>query len=124
MKHQANKYMWSLIRQLANQRGVEDIAIYKQALKANKNYKFVLVQEKDANDFIIEWSQHGSGWMAEKAAEKENGIVIKCYKGVSFFSDEEQKQLIETIQEECKRCGVETLTPQEVDELMRGTHND
>ena len=124
MNHQANKYMWSLISQLATATGKDEIEVYKAMLKLNKNYMWVLVETDKANDFIVDWTAHGSGWMAERVKDKENGTAIKVYKGVSMYTTEEQTALIRTVQEECKKVGIETMTDRELAVLQEGTHND
>lgn len=124
MSHQAQKYMWSLINKLAEATGKEQMDVYKAMLKLNKNYMWVLVETAKANDFIVNWVAHGSGWMAERIKDMENGTAVKVYKGVSMYTNEEQTALIRIIQEECKKFGIETMTDRELAVLQEGTHND
>ncbi len=115
---QSNKYMWSLIDKLSEAQGKEQMDEYKELISKYGKFTWVLVPEKDVNDFLLEWTAHGSGWYAERVKPKSNGIACKVYKGTSMYSNEEMITFIEHIQGECKTHGIETLTPNELEELV------
>lgn len=115
---QSNKYMWLLIDRLGEAQGKEYMDVYRELISRHGKYTWVLVQEKDVNDFLLEWTAHGSGWYAERVKPKSNGIACKVYKGTSMYSAEEMKSFIECIQGECKTYGIETLTQNELEELI------
>lgn len=116
--NQSNKYMWSLIDRLAEKQGKEYMDVYKDMIHKYGKFIWVLVQEKNVNDFILEWTAHGSGWYAEKVKPKSNGIACRCYRGTSMYQVDEMQKFIESIQSECKQYGIETMTPAELAELI------
>lgn len=116
--NQSNKYMWSLIDQLANKQGKDYMDVYKELIHNHGNFIWALIPEQQVNDFLTQWTAHGSGWYAERVKEKSNGIACRVFKGTSMYSSEEMKQFIEHIQAECKGYGIETMTPAELEELI------
>lgn len=122
--NQSNKYMWSLIDQLAERKGKEYMDVYKELIRKYGTFKWVLVPEAEVNDFLMEWTAHGSGWYAERVKPKSNGIACRVFKGTSMYSAEEMQSLIESIQGECKQFGIETMTPDELKELIEVHTNE
>lgn len=115
---QSNKYMWSLIDQLADKQGKEYMDVYRDLVRKYGKFVWVLVPEKDVNEFLLEWSEHGSGWYAERVKEKSNGVACRVFKGTSMYQTDEMQKLIEDIQGECKQYGIETMTPAELATLI------
>lgn len=115
---QSNKYMWSLIDRLAENQGKNYMDVYRDLIRKYGKFVWVLVPEKDVNDFLLEWSEHGNGWYAERIAQKANGIACRVFKGTSMYQTDEMQQLIENIQDECKQYGIETMTPAELATLI------
>ena len=115
---QASKYMWSLIDKLAEKQGTDYLEVYKRFIKQYGTFIWVLVPKDQLEDFLIQWSSHGSGWMAERIKEMPNGIAVKAYKGTSIYSPSELNRLIEGIQRECKAHGIETMTDAELQRLQ------
>lgn len=115
---QSNKYMWSLIDQLADKQGKEYMDVYRDLIRKYGKFVWVLVPEKDVNNFLLEWSEHGSGWYAERVKPKANGVACRVFKGTSMYQTDEMQQLIENIQDECKQYGIETMTPAELATLI------
>lgn len=115
---QSNKYMWSLINQLADRQGKEQMTVYKELIRKYGKFIWVLVQDKDVDEYLLEWAAHGNGWYAERFKEKPNGIACRVFKGTSMYQADEMQKLIENIQGECKQYGIETMTPAELAELI------
>ena len=121
--NQSNKYMWSLIDQLAEKQGKEYMDVYKELIHKYGKFIWVLVPEDEVNDFLLEWTAHGSGWYAERVKPKSNGIACKVFKGTSMYQTDEMQKFIEAIQNECKQYGIETMTPAELAELIGAYEN-
>lgn len=115
---QSNKYMWSLIDRLAEKQGKEYMEVYRDLIRRYGKFIWVLVPEGDVNNFLLEWSDHGSGWYAERVAPKSNGVACRVFKGTSMYQTDEMQKLIEDIQGECKQYGIETMTPAELATLI------
>ena len=116
---QSNKYMWSLIDKLGEAQHKEYMDVYKELISKYGKFIWCLIPEKDVNDFLTEWSAHGSGWYAERVKPKSNGIACRAFKGTSMYSVEEMNDFLSHIQDECKGYGIETLTTAELQELIR-----
>lgn len=122
--NQSNKYMWSLIDQLAEKQGKEYMDVYKELIHKYGNFIWVLVPEAEVNEFLLQWTAHGSGWYAERVKPKSNGIACKVFKGTSMYQVDEMQKFIEAIQNECKQYGIETMTPAELAELIEVHTNE
>lgn len=116
--NQSNKYMWSLIDNLAEKQGKEYMDVYKDMIRKYGKFIWVLVPEDSVNNFLLEWTAHGSGWCAERVKPKSNGVACRVFKGTSMYQVDEMQELIENIQSECKQYGIETMTPDELAELI------
>ena len=121
--NQSNKYMWSLIDKLAESQGKEYMDVYKDMIRKYGKFIWVLVPEDSVNNFLLEWTAHGSGWYAERVKPKSNGIACKVFKGTSMYQTDEMQKFIEAIQNECKQYGIETMTPAELAELIGAYEN-
>lgn len=121
--NQSNKYMWSLIDKLAETQGKEYMDVYKDMIHKYGKFIWVLVPKDGVNEFLLEWTAHGSGWYAERIKEKSNGIACRVYKGTSMYQTDEMQKFIEAIQNECKQYGIETMTPAELAELIGAYEN-
>lgn len=121
--NQSNKYMWSLIDQLADKQGKEYMDVYKELIHKYGKFIWVLVPEANVSEFLLEWTAHGSGWYAERIKEKSNGIACRAFKGTSMYQADEMQMFIESIQNECKQYGIETMTTAELKELIGAYEN-
>ena len=123
--NQSNKYMWSLIDRLSEKQGKDYMGVYREMIRKYGKFIWVLVPDADVNNFLLEWSDHGSGWYAERVKPKSNGVACRVFKGTSMYQVDEMQELIENIQNECKQYGIETMTPDELAELIgRNEQND
>ena len=115
---QSNKYMWSLVDKLGEARHMDYMDVYNELIHKYGSFIWVLIPEKDVDDFLAQWAVHGSGWYAERIKPKSNGIACRVYKGTSMYSAEEMNRFLSHIQEECKSYGIETMTPAQLQELI------
>ena len=123
--NQSNKYMWSLIDRLSEKQGKDYMGVYREMIRKYGKFIWVLVPDADVNNFLLEWSDHGSGWYAERVKPKSNGVACRVFKGTSMYQVDEMQELIENIKNECKEYGIETMTPDELAELIgRNEQND
>lgn len=104
---QQNKYMWSLIHEIASNQSMDDMEIYIQVLEeCNTKYEYVLAQE-NAEDKLRK------GFRAVKVVrpEEHNGkqfYVYKCFLGSSNFNIEEMKQLLDVVISWCYELNIPT----------------
>lgn len=105
-----NRYMWKLIKLIAESQAEDEMKIYIDALEnADAKYEWLLGLESTENELK-------KAFRAVKVIRPEvhNGkkyIVYKCFIGSSKMSTKEIKQLIEILENWCMFLGI----PVEVD---------
>lgn len=118
----ANAYCWVLIGRLGEKLHKSDLEIYREIIRDNGVFEIMPVR----NDVIARWTEiwksRGMGWICEDIGECRNikGYHnIKCYYGSSVYDTKEMSRLIDAIVDECKDQGIETMTPDEIEEMKQ-----
>lgn len=117
----ANAYLWTLIRDLAERMHLPDVEVYRNAIKRVGVYKdFGDLSEKDAKTLQTAWGMLGLGWISEQLDYAEDGekVTIRCYYGSSVYNTKQMGRLIDDVVSDCRELGVETKPPEEVDRLV------
>ena len=112
----ANAYCWTLMNRLADHYGMSAAEIYRQEIRNIGGVSDVLcLREKAAETFCKGWERQGLGWMAETFPSKLDGCVnVMVWYGSSTYDTEQMSRLIDSVVQDCKAVGIETLTPQEL----------
>ena len=118
----ANAYLWVLIDKLASKTGVAKSEIYKKAIKEIGGNSDVLCLKNDAVEtFCKAWESRGLGWQTDRLPSKIGGCTnVVVYYGSSTYNTMQMWLLIQNIVDECKEQGIETMTPEELDSMMKG----
>lgn len=115
----ANAYFWQLLDKMAAalMRDKEDL--YLDYVKHIGPFKDFTLTEEEAKTFRVAWSMLGTGWPTEQVDISEDGdkLVIRAYYGSSQYSTRQMSRLIDTVVEDAKGLGIETLTPLELARL-------
>lgn len=115
----ANAYFWQLLDKMAAalMRDKEDL--YLDYVKHIGPFKDFTLTEEEAKTFRVAWSMLGTGWPTEQVDISEDGdkLVIRAYYGSSQYSTRQMARLIDTVVEDAKGLGIETLTPLELARL-------
>nr|DAL42495.1 MAG TPA_asm: NinB protein [Caudoviricetes sp.] len=116
----ANAYCWVLLDRLAAHYGISKQEVYRQEIRNIGGVSDVLcLREKAADAFCRSWERNGIGWMAETFPSKLKGCVtVTVWYGSSTYDTEQMSRLIDTIVQDCKAAGIETMTPAELDALV------
>ena len=116
----ANAYCWVLLDRLAAHYGISKQEVYRQEIRNIGGVSDVLcLREKAADAFCRSWERNGIGWMAETCPSKLKGCVtVTVWYGSSTYDTEQMSRLIDTIVQDCKAAGIETMTPAELDALV------
>ncbi len=119
----ANSYMWVLLTKIADEMQKENPHITKDSLYMQyiKDYgKSVeyLIQNQAVNAMVSVWANYGLGWFAEKVDEQDDFSLIRFYYGSSCYSRKRMRRLTDAIVLDCKAMGIETKTPDEINELL------
>lgn len=117
----ANAYFWTLCGELADVLNKSKNEIYQEYIRNFGIYKTVEVDEKAVDTIIHVWSQYGTGWIAEKLdkGNRDGFMLVNLYYGSSCYNTRQMSRLIDNIVIDCKEQGIETLKPDELDEIKR-----
>lgn len=110
---QANNYAWLLIGKLGNVLGISKEEIYLDMLRNYGQFEIISVLEKvNLDGYLKYYEQIGEGFVDGKKFKH-----IKVYKGSSEFDTKEMAIFIDGIVQECENLGIETMTPDKLEEL-------
>ena len=113
----ANAYMWTLVDKIAQKTRQNPADVYRHAIKEIPgNSTLVCVQDKAKDVLQQQWQAKGLGWQTEELPSKIEGCTnIMLYYGSSVYNTTQMSLLIDSIVEEAKELGIETLTPYELE---------
>lgn len=113
----ANNYAWALITRIAESMKPPQSkeAVYLECLKRYGQSEFIsVVSGIDIRGYFKYFEEYGKGH-----ADGREFTHYKIYKGSSEFDAREMNILLEGIIQEAKDLGIETITPQEKERLLK-----
>ena len=112
----ANAYCWKLMDELARAIGGTKEDLYLRYVKECGPFKDFTLSEDEAKTFRVAWEKLGTGWPTEQVDYAQDGdrVVVRAYYGSSTYNSKQMSRLIDSIVEDCKNVGVETLTPDKI----------
>lgn len=112
----ANSYFWALLDKLADALNTTKESLYLHYIKQVGPYKDFSLTEGEAKTFRAAWERLGTGWPTEQVDFDRCGfrIIIRAYYGSSTYNTKQMSRLIDSIVEDCKELGIETLTPEKL----------
>ena len=124
----ANAYAWTLIGKLAAKLSTDGVVItpdqvYREAIRdVGGNYEVIPIRDDALERWQQIWTAKGLGWVCEVIGKsKIDGYTnTRCFFGSSVYDSAQMTRLISIIVDECKAVGVETMTPEELESLLRG----
>lgn len=122
----ANAYYWVLADEIAktmSTKGNKPMTareVYREHIMDVGAFYMFPVRKDKVENFTRVWESNGIGWICEDMRESnfEGYQVMKCYYGSSQYSTEEMSRLLELAIADAKELGIETMTPNEIAELM------
>ena len=120
----ANSYCWALLDKLADALHTTKEALYLHAVRQVGPYKDFTLREDEAKTFRVAWERLGTGWPTEQVDYDKGGdrVVIRAYYGSSTYNTKQMSRLIDSIVEDCKALGIETLTPEQLAAIKEEWH--
>jgi len=117
----ANAYMWVLVDKIAQATRQKPVDIYRQAIKDVPGASTLVCVQNKAKDVLQEqWRAKGLGWQTEEVPSKIEGCTnIILYYGSSVYNTTQMSYLIDNIVDEAKELGIETLTPFELEGMVK-----
>lgn len=115
----ANEYMWVLAEKLAEKLRITKYEVYKSHIRDVGVFTPLPIEADSVEKFSEIWSSRGKGWVVDVVDNsKLPGYKrINAYYGSSTYDTAQMSRLIDSIVEDCKEQGIETLTPQELENM-------
>lgn len=117
----ANAYFWQLCGKLADFYGVSPDDVYRQQIRnIGGVYEIIPIREDAIDSFCKSWSAGHTGRMTDDLGECRNykGYHnIRVWYGSSDYDTRQMSRLIDLIVDECKAVNIETMTPDEIENL-------
>lgn len=116
----ANSYMWVLLSKLAVVLETSKEELYKLYIQRMGIFKDYHLTEDEAKSFQVAWSMLGTGWLTEQVDFTQDGerLVIRAYYGSSRYNTKQMSRLIYEVVRDCKKQGIETMTPDELSAML------
>lgn len=121
----ANAYFWALVDKLAALLKIPKEELYRGYIRnIGGNSETICIQNRAVDRLIDGWQHNGTGWITETFESKIDGCTnVILYYGSSTYDTEQMSRLIDSVVQDCKAVGIETMTPQELDNLMKVWEN-
>ena len=118
----ANAYFWQLLSELANALGTKKEELYLKYVQDFGPFRDFTLTKEESKTFCTAWSMLGTGWPTEQVDFAPDGdrVVIRAYYGSSTYSTKQMSRLIDSVVEDCKAIGIETMTPDKLALLKDG----
>lgn len=120
----ANDYLWVLCTRIAEklQDGktmVTKEEVYRRHIEAVGKYEPLAIAENAVERFSMVWQRNGTGWLTKVIDSKLNGCKkVFAYYGSSVYDTKEMSRLIDSVIEDCRALGIETMPPRELDAML------
>lgn len=121
----ANAYLWVICTKLAEVHQTSKDEIYEEMLQKYG----VLYQDEDGNYIVvtlkadIDVSKLEGHWKYYKSSEDDKFKSYLMIKGTSLYDSSEMSYFIDMVVHEAKEEGIETLSPNELDRMMKQYEN-
>ena len=117
----ANAYMWVLLQKIAEKISSTKEEIYLNIIRQVGQFEMVPVADDKVEYWINAWNSRGLGWHSERLrGSKFDGYTTTInYYGSSVYNTEEMSIVINSVVDEAKELGIETITPDEINLLLK-----
>ena len=121
----ANAYFWVLCGKLAAKTQQSKTDIYRELIRdIGDNYEILPIRNDAVNKFVSCWGRDSNGrkklgWICDILGDsKIKGYTNVCaYYGSSTYNSKQMSDLIDGVIFECKKQGIQTMTPDQIAEL-------
>lgn len=112
----ANAYFWVLVGKLAEKLRQSPLEIYRHYIEQAGVFRAVDISEVAVQTLVHSWGLHGKGWICDVLdyGRHEDTRLVRLYYGSSVYNGKQMSALIDSIVEDCKEQGIETMTPDEI----------
>lgn len=93
--------------------------VYRKHIEAVGKYEPLAIAEDAVERFLMIWGRNGTGWLAKVVDSKLDGCKkVFAYYGSSVYDTKEMSRLIDSVIEDARALGIETMPPAELDALL------
>lgn len=116
----ANAYLWVLCDKISKKLKTTKEEVYRKYIKETGIYRENKMNQDFAKTMRTAWERLGVGWVTEQVDFSGNGenVVVRFYYGSSTYNKRQMTRLIESVIEDCEELGIETITPEEKENLL------
>lgn len=117
----ANAYMWVLLQKIAEKINSTKEEVYLNIIRQVGQFEMLPVADDKVEYWINAWNSRGLGWHSERLrGSKFDGYTTTInYYGSSVYNTEEMSIVINSVVDEAKELGIETMTPDEINLLLK-----
>lgn len=116
-----NKYFWELLGNLCQEMNLDVIKEYRRRVKNVGVFRQWEIESKNVPTFETMWESKGIGWFIEIVdtfyKDNKEHKLINAYYGSSSYNVDQFRRLLDALIQDCNSIGIETLTPQELEEM-------
>lgn len=113
----ANAYMWVLLTKIAEAIQSSKDDVYLEMLSRYGVFTHIIVKPSVVDKVKAEWRTVRE--LGEINVNGTSGIQLQCYFGSSTYNTKEMSVLIDGVVREAKELGIETATPEELEQMKR-----
>lgn len=114
----ANSYLWVLCDKIARVIGTTKETVYLKNIREVGVFDTLEIANAAVPNFINRWKAMGIGNFAEQIGEPYRGYTsVIAYYGSSGYDTKEMSRLIESVVQEAKVLGIETLSDDELERM-------
>lgn len=115
----ANAYCWVLCSKIASAVGITKEEVYQRAIQEGDQYLMCCVTDEDYDSFVRAWTSKGIGWRVQVVDDVGLGTkTVFAYYGSSVYDTRAMSRLIDSLVQEAKALGIETMPEEEVRSLL------
>lgn len=120
----ANAYMWQLADKIAIEIGITKEEVYRSHIKEVGVFTDVQIMASALQSLKQGWKHNGIGWFADTIQiipnqVVENMAIVRLYYGSSTYDTKQMARLIDNMVQEAKQLNIETLTPDELERMVK-----
>ena len=125
----SNAYYWSLVTQLADKIGQSNSWVHNDMLRKYGQIEtidgqmvYIVIPDTDKAHKTAYEAQEYHIKPTSEIKQGKDGIMYRTYimlRGSSSYDTKEMSRLIEGIASECKDLGIETMTPDQINDMIR-----
>ena len=121
----ANAFCWELCSQIAQAVGETKENVYRRNIREVGSYTPMPIKEDAIDKFQEIWRGHGVGWFVDVIDNSKipGYKLIFAYHGSSTYDTAEMSRLLESIIQDAKSIGIETLSDREKSLLLEDWEN-